>query len=57
MTKDELFKIWNEMRKQRVDDGLPPPYEPSPMDFAMKVAEIAYEEGYDQGAMNNGGYF
>jgi len=49
MTKDELFKIWNEMRKQKVDEGLPPPYEPSPMDFAMKVAEISYEEGYDDG--------
>lgn len=57
MTKDELFELWKKMKKQRVDDGLPPPFEPSPVEFAARVAEISYERGYEQGAIDNGGYF
>lgn len=57
MTKDELFELWKKMKKQRVDDGLPPPFEPSPIEFAARVAEISYERGYEQGAIDNGGYF
>ena len=56
MTEDELYQIFLDMREERkVARKLP--LEPSRMDFAMKVAEIAYERGYEQGAMSNGGYF
>jgi len=45
MTQEELFKLWSEMRKQRVDNRLLP-YEPSPIEFGARVAEIAYVQGW-----------
>ena len=49
MTEDELFQLWNRMRKQRVDEGLSPPFEPSPMEFGARVAKLAYEKGWNDG--------
>jgi hypothetical protein len=48
MTQDELFKLWSEMRKQRVDERLLP-YEPSPIEFGARVADIEYDRGFDDG--------
>ena len=56
MTEDEIYQIFLDMREER-KEARKLPFEPSRMDFAMKVAEIAYERGCEQGAMNNGGYF
>jgi hypothetical protein len=56
MTEDEIYQIFLDMREERkVARKLP--FEPSRMEFAMKVAKIAYERGYEQSAMNNEGYF
>jgi hypothetical protein len=49
MTEEELFDLWNEMRKKRIDDGLTPPFEPSPIEFAARVAAIAYAKGFNEG--------
>jgi hypothetical protein len=48
MTQEELFKLWSEMRKQRVDNRLLP-YEPSPIEFGARVADKAYDRGYNVG--------
>jgi hypothetical protein len=56
MTEDEIYQIFLDMMEERKVSKLLP-WEPSRMEFAMKVAEIAYERGYEQSAMNNGGYF
>lgn len=48
MTEEELFELWNKMRKERVE-ARKLPYEPSPMEFAMKVANIAHSRGYCEG--------
>jgi len=56
MTEDEIYQIFLDMREERkVARKLP--FEPSRMEFAMKVAKIAYERGYEESAMINGGYF
>ena len=48
MTEDEIYQIFLDMMEERkVARKLP--WEPSRMDFAMKVAKIAYERGYDDG--------
>lgn len=48
MTEEELTKLWKEMKDQRVKERKLP-YEPSPIEFGARVAEIAYEQGYDDG--------
>ena len=47
MTEQELIELWSEMRKQRVDKRLLP-YEPSPIEFAARVAKIAYAQGWKE---------
>ena len=42
------MELWTEMRNQRVK-ARQLPYEPSPIDFAQRVAEIEYERGFDDG--------
>jgi hypothetical protein len=49
MTEEELFELWKKMRKERVDENLRPPYEPSAMEFGKRVAEVAYKKGYKRG--------
>ena len=48
MTEDEIYQIFLDMMEERKVAKLLP-WEPSRMDFAMKVAEIAYERGYNDG--------
>ena len=44
MTEDEIYQIFLDMMEERkVTRKLP--WEPSRMDFAVKVAEIAYDRG------------
>lgn len=44
MTEDEIYQIFLDMMEERkVVRKLP--WEPSRMDFAVKVAEIAYDRG------------
>jgi hypothetical protein len=48
MTEDEIYQVFLDTREERkVARKLP--FEPSRMDFAMKVAEIAYERGCRDG--------
>ncbi len=48
MTEDEIYQIFLDMKEERkVARKLP--FEPSRMDFAMKVAEIAYDRGWSDG--------
>ncbi len=44
MTEDEIYQIFLDMMEERKVSKLLP-WEPSRMDFAMKVAEIAYDRG------------
>ena len=48
MTEDEIYQIFLDMMEERKVAKLLP-WEPSRMDFAVKVAEIAYERGYTDG--------
>ena len=48
MTEEQLKELWIEMRKQRIE-ARQLPYEPSPVEFGKKVAEIEYERGYNNG--------
>ncbi len=48
MTEDEIYQIFLDMMEERKVAKLLP-WEPSRMDFAVKVAKIAYERGYDDG--------
>jgi hypothetical protein len=48
MTEDEIYQIFLDMMEERKAAKLLP-WEPSRMDFAVKVAEIAYERGYNDG--------
>ncbi len=48
MTEDEIYQIFLDMMEERKVAKLLP-WEPSRMDFAIKVAEIAYERGYNDG--------
>jgi uncharacterized membrane protein len=63
MTEDEIYSIFLEMLNER-KEARKLPFEPSRMDFAMKVAEIAYQKGrydgfdsgYDAAFYEHGGY-
>jgi hypothetical protein len=44
MTEDEIYQIFLDMMEERKVAGLLP-WEPSRMDFAMKVADIVYDRG------------
>lgn len=44
MTREELIELWKEMRNE-----LSSPFEPSPIEFAERVAEIAYTRGWCDG--------
>ena len=56
MTEDEIYSIHLEMMEERKKQGKLP-WEPSRMELAMKVAKIAYENGYHKASLDNGGYF
>jgi hypothetical protein len=61
MTEEQLIELWGDGS----DFGLSPQdelfmnsaFREVAMRFAQRVAEIAYERGYEQGGMDNGGYF
>ena len=48
MTEDEIYSIFLEMMEER-KKARKFPWEPPRMEFAMKVAEIAYDRGYVDG--------
>jgi hypothetical protein len=48
MNEDDIYQIFMDMVEERKVAGLRP-WEPPRMDFAMKVAEFAYEKGYNDG--------
>ena len=45
MTEDEIYSIFLEMMEER-KKARKFPWEPPRMEFAMRVAEIAYDRGY-----------
>jgi hypothetical protein len=48
MTEDEIYQIFLDMMEERKAAKLLP-WEPSRMDFAVKVAKIAYDRGWSDG--------
>jgi hypothetical protein len=48
MTEDEIYQIFLKILNER-KEARQLPWEPSRMEFAMKVAEIAYDRGWSDG--------
>lgn len=48
MTEEEIYKIYLEMMEER-KEARKLPWEPSRMELAMRVADIAYNRGFVKG--------
>ena len=48
MTEDEIYGIFLEMMEER-KEARKLPWEPSRMEFAIRVASIAYAAGWNEG--------
>ena len=60
MTEEEIFELANKQFQWIDDEGdimEGTLNSDDILEFAQKIADIAYERGYEQGGMDNGGYF
>jgi hypothetical protein len=48
MTEDEIYEVYLQMMASR-REARKLPFEPSRMEFAVRIASLAYSKGYNEG--------